>query len=82
MFARPACSWLSAFLAIVAAVLWYVSSKVRVLSPSKEGIKGPDMILEGRYSLVGTAAAQARWSSRAAVAAAAAAIFQGIAVLL
>jgi hypothetical protein len=81
MNARAVCSWLSAILAFVAALLWFKSATVRVPFPRPPQIEGPDMVVNG-LSFVGTATAQTTWSRRAAMAAAAAAIFQGIATLL
>lgn len=81
MYARAVCSWLSAILAFVAALLWFKSATVRVPLPPPGEAKGPDMVVDG-HSFVGTVTAQTTWSRRAAVAAAVAAIFQGIAVLL
>lgn len=75
------CSWVAAFFAFLAAVLWVVSATVQVPFPSPESLKGPDMVVEG-HSFVGTAKAQAKWSRRAALAAAVAAVFQGVALLL
>ena len=71
---------LAALFAFAAAVLWYISAKIRV--PLASGDTGnPEMIVDG-FAFVATAKAQTVWSRRAAFAAALAAMFQALGLAL
>lgn len=77
-------NWLSAGCAFVAAALWLHSARVEVWADSQIAPRSDNMVIlkEGRmYDVTGTAEAQSRWSAYAAVAAAAAAVLQGLALL-
>lgn len=78
-------NWLSAFCACLAAGLWLYSARVTVWADGQTAPRRDNMIIEkqGRmYDVTGTAQAQSLWSAYAAIAAAAAAVFQGLALLL
>lgn len=77
-------NWLSAGCAFVAAALWLYSARVEVWADGQTAPRGDNMVIwkKGRlYDVTGTAEAQSRWSAYAAIAAAAAAILQGLALL-
>jgi hypothetical protein len=77
-------NWLSAGCAFIAAALWLHSARVEVWADGQKGPRSDNMVIlkEGRmYDVTGSAQAQSRWSAYAAVAAAAAAVLQGLALL-
>lgn len=77
-------NWLSAGCAFIAATLWLYSARVEVWADGQTSPRSDNMVIlkHGRmYDVTGTAEAQSRWSAYAAIAAAAAAILQGVAVL-
>ena len=77
-------NWLSAGCAFTAAALWLCSVHVKVWADHQTGPRPDNMVIwkNGRmYDVTGTAEAQSRWSAYAAIAAAAAAILQGFALL-
>lgn len=78
-------NWLSSGCAFVAAGLWLYSAHVEVWADDQSGPRADNMIIlkDGRkYDVTATVAAQSRWSAYAAVAAAAAAVLQGLALLM
>lgn len=79
-----ACNFASALFAIVAAFLWYRSAIVQVPHKDKPGPDGwhSAAIVVDSNDFIKTASSQALWSKRAAFAAALAALFQGIALLV
>ena len=78
-------NWLAAGCAFVAAALWLYSARVEVWADGQAAPRSDNMVIlkEGRmYDVTGTAEAQSRWSAYAAIAAAAAALLQGLALLM
>ena len=78
------CNYTSAASALAAAVLWYRSATVRIPHEDKPGPDGwhPAAIVVDESDFIKTAMSQALWSKRAAYAAALAALFQGVALLV
>jgi len=79
-----ALSFASAIAAFAAAVLWYRASTVQVPQldhTEPDGIAPAAIDVDGS-DFVASAIAQARWNTRGAVAAAIAALLQGIVLLL
>jgi hypothetical protein len=77
-------NWLSAGCAFIAAALWLHSARVEVWADGQIAPRSDNMVIlkKGRmYDVTGTTEAQSRWSAYAAVAAAAAAVLQGLALL-
>ncbi|MET4827825.1 hypothetical protein ABH972_005414 [Bradyrhizobium ottawaense] len=75
----------SAVCAFVAAGLWLYSAHVEVWADGQTGPRRDNMVIlkGGRmYDVTGTAQAQSRWSAHAAIAAALAAVLQGLAPLI
>ncbi|GAA0030921.1 MULTISPECIES: hypothetical protein [Bradyrhizobium] len=75
----------SAVCAFVAAGLWLYSARVEVWADDQTGPRSDNMVIlkEGRmYDVTGSAQAQSRWSAYAAIAAAIAALFQGLGLLI
>jgi hypothetical protein len=67
--------------AYAAALLWYVSAAVKVkILPEGQSHGHPEIDVNG-IAFIASATRQARWSRRAAMAAATAALFQGFAIL-
>jgi len=77
-------NWLSARCAFVAAALWLYSARVEVWADDQTAPRADNMVIQKddrKYDVTGTAQAQSRWSGYAAVAVAAAAVLQGLALL-
>lgn len=75
----------SAGCAFIAAGLWLYSARVEVWADGQTGPRSDNMVIlkKGRmYDVTGTAQAQSRWSAFAAIAAAVAAILQGLSLLV
>ncbi|MDA9414088.1 hypothetical protein XH81_04315 [Bradyrhizobium sp. CCBAU 25360] len=75
----------SAGCAFVAAGLWLYSARVEIWADGQTTARRDNFVLDkdGRpYDLAGTARAQSRWSAYAAIAAAAAAVLQGVATMI
>lgn len=75
-------NWLSMLFAFAAAALWYVSAVVRVKAlPEGQGRGHPEIIVQGN-AFIATAHRQALWNRWGAGAAATAALFQGLEMLV
>ena len=75
----------SAGCAFIAAGFWLYSARVEVWADGQLAPRRDNMVIEkkGRmYDVTGTAQAQSRWSAYAAIAAAVAAVIQGLASLM
>jgi hypothetical protein len=82
---KAAINLASAVFAALAAVLWLKSAGSKYGADGQVGPLSDRMIInkDGRlYNVTGTAEAQSRWSAYGAIAAAAAAALQAVAVLL
>ena len=75
-------TWLSMGFAFAAAILWYISAVVRVKAlPEGESHGHPEVIVHGN-AFIATAHRQALWNRLGAAAAATAALFQGLSLLV
>jgi len=75
----------SALCAFVAAGLWLYSARIEVWADDQSAPRRDNMVIlkGGRmYDVTGTAQAQSRWSAYAAIAAALAAVLQGLASII
>ena len=75
----------SALCAFIAAGLWLYSARIEVWADGQSGPRRDNMVIlkGGRmYDVTGTAQAQSRWSAYAAIAAALAAVLQGLASII
>ena len=75
----------AAMAALAAAFLWHKSATVQVLhkdEPDANGIYSAAIIVGDNTDFIGTVVAQSTWSTRGAYAAAIAAAFQGVALLV
>jgi hypothetical protein len=79
--------WMAAIGALIAGLLWIQSARVKVLASQTENEKGADGTFPARITVSGgdfiaTAIEQARWNQKAAFAAALAAFFQAVGMMI
>jgi hypothetical protein len=79
--------WMAAVGALIAGLLWIQSARVKVLASQTENERDADgtfpvRITVGSGDFVATAIEQARWNQKAAFAAALAAVFQAVGMMI
>ncbi|GJE53204.1 hypothetical protein GOFOIKOB_6280 [Methylobacterium tardum] len=89
MTLKDTCTYIAAAAGLASGVLWVVASRVGVENPRDPPVEGPTAdgaitVRSGRHHLLlsPTLRLQSIWNSRAAIAAAVAAIAQAVSVLL
>ncbi len=80
-------AWMAAVGALIAGLLWIQSARVRVLASKTENEKDaegtfPARITVGGGDFIATVTEQARWNQKAAFAAALAAFFQAVGMMI
>ena len=80
-------NWMAAVGALTAGLLWIQSARVKILASQTENEKDADGMFPARITVGGsdfiaTAIEQARWNKKAAFAAALAAVFQAVGMMI